>query len=460
MRDILEGLAARAGSFVELRYHRKETRRFEVERGRVENAAIQQRAGVSVRVLEGGTWGFAATSDPSEAAVTRAIETARGAAKASSAYRRNKIKTLPQGDPARGRFEEPGYQELYDKPLEAKIDVVLQAEREAREASSQVETARASYAEIFEEKAIVTSDGASADIRIVRPEFRVNAVANGLHRATYSEMIGVTGGWECVFARSPREMAEKASRSAVELAAADYAQGGRYKVILAPSIVGLLVHEAIGHTVEADFVLAGSAAAERVGQRVGSELVTLCDSGHSEHLPNAGGTIPVDDEGMLTQRTVIIEQGILKSYLHNRETAAHFGVAPTGNARAWEYADEPLIRMRNTYLEPGDRTLDELVSEIDDGFFLDGPLNGQADANAEFMFVAARAQRIRGGKLAEVLRGAAVTGNAFDVLLSIDGISKEFKWDMGSGYCGKGQPMKVDAGGPYVRCEVLIGGRS
>jgi TldD protein len=273
-------------------------------------------------------------------------------------------------------------------------------------------------------------------------------------------MVGVTGGWECVFRRSPGEMAEAASRAAVELAGAEHAEGGKFKVILAPSIVGLLVHEAIGHTVEADFVLAGSAAASRLGTRVGSEWVTLCDSGQSEHLPHAGGTIPVDDEGILTRRTVIIEQGILKSYLHNRETAAHFGVAPTGNARAWEYADEPLIRMRNTYLEPGDRSLDELIAEIDDGFYLDGPLNGQADANAEFMFVAARAQRIRKGRLAEVMRGAAVAGNAFDVLQSVDGISRDFKWDMGSGYCGKGQPMKVDAGGPYVRCEVLIGGRN
>ncbi|MBM3274004.1 MAG: TldD/PmbA family protein, partial [Candidatus Sericytochromatia bacterium] len=331
MRDQLERLASEAGGFVELRYHRKETRRFEVEKGRVENAAIQQRAGVSVRVLEGGTWGFAATSDPSQAAVAKAIDTARAAARASASYRRNKIPALPPGQPAKGKFEEPGYSELYDKPLEAKIDVVLLAEREARESSSQVETARAAYAEIFEEKSIVTSDGASADVRIVRPEFRVNAVANGVHRATYSEMIGVTGGWDCIFGRSPQEMAEKASRSAVELAAAEYAPGGRFKVILAPSIVGLLVHEAIGHTVEADFVLAGSAAADRIGQRVGSELVTLCDSGHSEHLPNAGGTIPVDDEGMLTQRTVIIENGLLRSYLHNRETAAHFGVAPTGN---------------------------------------------------------------------------------------------------------------------------------
>ena len=273
-------------------------------------------------------------------------------------------------------------------------------------------------------------------------------------------MVGVTGGGDCVFRdHSAQEMAERASQFAVDLAAAQYAPPGKFKVILAPSIVGLLVHEAIGHTVEADFVQAGSVAAGKVGQRVGSEIVTLCDSGVSEFYRGAGGTIPVDDEGVIAGRTVIIDKGILKSYLHNRESAAHYGVTPTGNARAWEYADEPLIRMRNTYIEPGDKSLEELISEMEDGFLLDGPLNGQADATGEFMFAVARAHRIRKGKLAEMMRGATISGVAFDVLRSVDGVSKEFKWDMGSGYCGKGQAMKVDAGGPYVRCDVLIGGR-
>jgi TldD protein len=147
------------------------------------------------------------------------------------------------------------------------------------------------------------------------------------------------------------------------------------------------------------------------------------------------------------------------SYLHNRETAAHFGVEPTGNARAWEYADEPLIRMRNTYIEPGSQTLEEILASTPDGYFLDGARNGQADSTGEFMFGVERAYRIRNGKLAELLRGVTITGNAFEVLQSVDAVSRDFLWDLGSGHCGKGQPAKVDAGGPYIRCRAIVGGR-
>jgi TldD protein len=229
-------------------------------------------------------------------------------------------------------------------------------------------------------------------------------------------------------------------------------------VILAPSIVGLLVHEAIGHTVEADFVASGSVAAGKLGERVASDLVSLYDSGQSEFSDGAGGTLPVDDEGVLTGRTAIIESGILRSYLHDRESAARFGVAPTGNARAWEYSDPPLIRMRNTYLAPGERDLEQMIEEMDDGYLLDGPRNGQADSTGEFMFGVSQAWRIRGGRRTELVRGVTISGLAFDVLRTVDAVSRDFRWDLGSGYCGKGQPAKVDAGGPYLRCEVILGG--
>ena len=460
MRDTLERIAGQHGGFIELRYHHKTSRRFDVEGGRLEAALVKERAGVGVRVLEGGTWGVAATSDTSEPAIRRAVDLAVSAARASANFRSRRLGDLPAVQLARGRFEEPGVRELQDQPLEAKIQVAIDAEARARASSTRIETARATYQELFEDKVIVTSDGASAEVRLVRPEFRVNAVvAQGTERATCTESYGATGGWDCLFRhRDPASMADEAARWAVDLSTASMAPGGKFKVILAPSIVGLLVHEAIGHTVEADFVQSGSVAAGRIGTRVASDLVTLCDSGASEHVGGAGGTIAVDDEGVVAGRTVVIDQGILSSYLHSRESAMHYGVAPTGNARAWEYADEPLIRMRNTYIEPGDRDLDEMIAEVEDGFLLDGPLNGQADATGEFMFAVARAHRIRKGKLGEVLKGATVSGSAFEVLASVDAISKAFRWDLGSGHCGKGQPMKVDAGGPYVRCEVLIGG--
>ena len=149
----------------------------------------------------------------------------------------------------------------------------------------------------------------------------------------------------------------------------------------------------------------------------------------------------------------------MKSYLHDRASAAREGVAPTGNARAWEYDDEPLIRMRNTYIEPGEQSLDELIAGIEDGYMLDSPSNGQADSNGEFMFGTMEAYRIQNGVKGPLLRGVNLAGKAFEVLGTVDGVSSEFRWDLGSGHCGKGQPMKVDAGGPWLRCQAILGGR-
>jgi TldD protein len=323
-----------------------------------------------------------------------------------------------------------------------------------------VASASCAYTEVFEDKAIVTTDGAKAWTRLVRPEFRVLAVAEGdgdLQRGY--ESVGSTGAWDCLFGRrAPEAMADSAARMAVDLLSAKHPEGGRQTVLLSPSLVGLLTHEAIGHTVEADFVAAGSCAAGKLGTRVASELVTLCDSGASEYHGGAGGTLLVDDEGVPTQSTVIIRDGILESYLHDRESAARFGVAPTGNARAWEYDDQPLIRMRNTYIAPGESSFEELLDGIEDGLVLDGPRNGQADANGEFMFGTQSAWKVRNGKRGELVRGVNLSGIAFDVLRTVDGVGRDFQWDLGSGHCGKGQPAKVDAGGPWVRCQVLVGG--
>lgn len=296
---------------------------------------------------------------------------------------------------------------------------------------------------------------------MVRPEFRVSAVAKDEGKLeSGSHSIGVTGGWDCLFrAQTATQISEEACKTAVDLLSSELPDGGLSTVILSPSIVGLLVHEAIGHTVEADFVLSGSVAQGKIGHRVGSDLVTLCDSGFSEYYEGAGGTIPVDDEGVIPTNTVIIKNGILTSYLHNRETAERFGVAPTGSARAWEYGDVPLIRMRNTFLLPGNSSLDEMIANTKDGYYLDGAKNGQADATGEFMFAVQKAYRIQNGKITHLLKGVTVSGLAFDVLQNVDMVSKEFKWDLGSGHCGKGQPAKVDAGGPYVRTKVLLGGK-
>ena len=253
-------------------------------------------------------------------------------------------------------------------------------------------------------------------------------------------------------------MARDAVEKAVALLGARQPKGEKATVILDPGMVGLIAHEAVGHTVEADFVLSGSIAKGRLGEKVASDLVTLVDSGLSDHAPNAAGTTYVDDEGVLGQRTILIERGVLRSYLHNRETAMLFGVESTGNARAFEYTDEPIIRMRNTYVEPLDYGFEEMVREVRHGYLLRGPRSGQADANGEFMFGAQEAYLIERGEIRELLRGVSISGRAFDVLSTVDAVGRDFSYEIGAGYCGKWQPAKVDGGGPHIRCVAIVGG--
>lgn len=460
MKDLLNEAIQNQDDFVELRWHNKESRGFYAEKGRIENTSAKKRSGVGVRVLCDGTWGFAFTSEPDKKSIIQAIDNARMSAKSSASFRKNKIQALAPGNFAKGEYTEKGIAELQSKTMEEKIDLVLKNQIKTESLSPLLQSVGVGYSEIFEEKSIVTTDGVDVSFSLVRPEFRISATAGKDGSLEIgSESIGVTGGWDCLFRdKNPEELGELATKTALDLLDSEFPEGGNTTVILSPSIVGLLVHEAIGHTVEADFVLAGSVAKGKLGQKVASDLVTLSDSGHSEFLEGAGGTLPVDDEGILTENTTIIENGILKSYLHNRETASLFGVKPTGSARAWEYSDLPLIRMRNTYLHPGNSSLDEMIQSTKDGYYLEGAKNGQADATGEFMFATQKAYRIQNGKITKLLKGVTVSGLAFDVLNQVDMVSKEFRWDLGSGYCGKGQPAKVDAGGPYVRTKAMLGG--
>jgi TldD protein len=461
MRSLLEEIVRGQAGWVELRYHRRRQNDFTVQKGRVDVANAQTVGGVGVRVLEAGSFGFASTVETDRASIQAAVVRAQGNAREVAKLQSKKVAALPVVEFAKGDYVLDGYEELEAKPLDEKLQTVIDLEKKTMGEAGAIHTAMSSYREIFEEKAVVTSDGASASQKLVRPELRLVAYAekDGDHNVGHNS-LGVTGGWTCLFDHpSADAIVEKTARQAVDLLGAPHITGGQATVILEPSLVGLLAHEAIGHTVEADFVLSGSVAAGKIGKRVGSELVTLCDSGHSEYMPGAGGEMPFDDEGIPVQNTVVIEDGILKSYLHNRESAAEFGVAPTGNGRAWLYSDEPLIRMRNTYLRPGATPLEEIIASTPEGYLIVGAGSGQADATGEFMFGSDYAIEIKNGKLGRKLREVTISGVAFDVLKSVDAVSSEFRWDLGSGYCGKWQPAKVDAGGPYLRCRLTLGGR-
>lgn len=455
--DVIESLSEI--TYAEARFHERRSMEVRVSQGKLEQSRINLLSGVSFRVLCDGAWGFSSTAETRKGELKKAFSDAVSVARSSSNAKAQEVR-LGKADLAVGTFTTRQRGPLDSHSLEEKVKLVVDTEKGARSYSERVKSAICSYREIIDEKVIVTSDGASAELYDFKPEFAVTAIASeGEKVMTAAESVGVTGGWIDLFEKgSPEEMAKRASEIAVRLLGARQPKGGPATVILDPGMVGLISHEAIGHTVEADFVLAGSVVKGKIGQQVASEMITLVDSGLSERQHSGAGTVLVDDEGVIAQETVVIDKGIMNSYLHNRETAKLFDVASTGNARAFVYSDDPLIRMRNTYIEPGDYDFEEMVREIPQGYYLKGPLGGQADANGEFMFGAQEAYAIEKGEIRELLRGVTISGQAFDALKSVDAVGKDFAFGIGSGYCGKWQLAKVDGGGGHLRCKATIGG--
>jgi TldD protein len=168
--------------------------------------------------------------------------------------------------------------------------------------------------------------------------------------------------------------------------------------------------------------------------------------------------IHVDDEGTPCQDTVLIENGVLRSYLHNKDSARRFNVEPTGNARAFAFSDEPLIRMRNTAIRPGSSRLEEMIADVEDGYYLVRSSNGQADSTSEFMFGVTFGHEIKNGKLGRAIRDVTIGGIAFDMLKTVTHVSDDQSWSCG-GMCGKKQMIPVGMGGPAIKCRIQMGGR-
>ncbi len=237
-----------------------------------------------------------------------------------------------------------------------------------------------------------------------------------------------------------------------------YAEAGVKTVVLGGDLAGMIAHEAVGHTVEADLVKMGSVAGPNLNKVVASPLVNLTDFAHTAFGKSAPLPVFVDDEGVLAEDAVLIKDGVLVGYMNDRESAAEFGVKPVGNARAWAFSDEPIIRMRNTAVLPGKDKHDDIIASVDDGYYLIDTNNGEADLTGEFMFGVCMGYEIKKGKLGRALMDTTVTGIAFDMLKTVDMVSDNINWSS-SGFCGKKQWIPVGMGGPELRCKITIGGK-
>jgi len=214
------------------------------------------------------------------------------------------------------------------------------------------------------------------------------------------------------------------------------------------------VHEAFGHLAEADLALSGGVLASTLGKKVASEVVTFYDDGT---INGAFGSFKYDDEGVQTQKTLLIKDGVVTGLMHNRETAKKLNTAPTGNARAEDFRVEPIIRMRNTYMSPRDHSFEELIESVKLGYYFKSFRGGQANLDGTFQVGIQEAYEIVEGEIGEPVRNASMSGNTLETLFKVDAVGKDF--ELSSGRCGKGQTAFIGDGGPHIRLkEVTVGG--
>ena len=255
------------------------------------------------------------------------------------------------------------------------------------------------------------------------------------------------------------ETAKRLGERAVELLSAPYVKAGTYPVVLDPILAGVFCHEAFGHLSESDFVYENERMKEIMvlGRQFGQPHLNIVDGAA---VPDLRGSFKYDDEGAPARKTDLIREGVLVGRLHSRETAGKMGEKPTGNARALDYRFPPIVRMTNTYIEPGETSFEDVIADIEEGVYARNWFGGTTSMEM-FTFSAGEAYMIRNGKIAELLRPVKLTGNLFTTLLNIDALGNDMDFNQGGG-CGKaGQmPLPVSNGSPHIRIrDVVVGER-
>ena len=414
--------------------------------------------GVSARVYRNRLYGFSSSADISEASVKRVIAEATKNAETLAKYTKDAPIDLPYI--GRGRFVNGHPVREIDRQylLALARDVDEYIVRHCPGLVSRTVLATTDSIE----KDQITDDAFDANTLMIRTHVIVYLVARGSdgNVVALDDYYGGRGYADEIFKTRDGLYAwiDQIYSDVMRKRDGVYTEAGVKDLILCPDLAGMLAHEAVGHTVEADLVRGGGVAKFCMNEQVASELVTLTDFAHTAFGKECDIPIYVDDEGTPGRDVTVIDHGILRGYMHDRLSAAEFGAAPTGNARAYDYIDEPVIRMRNTCIMPGTSTLDDMIAAVDDGYLLAYPANGQADATGEFMFGAGFGMEIKKGKLARPLRGATLSGYAFDLLKSVDMLSSDLVWRSG-GMCGKKTSIQTAMGGPAIKCRALIGGR-
>ncbi len=426
-----------------------------LEDGIVKEGSHSIEQGVGVRAMAGEKTGFAYSDELVRPALMQAATAAgaiarqgqQGAVQAWQAREGHRL-YLPV-DPVSNLADED------------KVNLLRDVDRATRALDPRVKQVMASLSGVHEVILVCSSDGVlAADVRpLVRMNVSVIVEDDGQREQGYSGGGARTGYEYFVDTGRPLEYGREAVRQALINLEAVPAPAGEMVVVLGSGWPGVLLHEAIGHGLEGDFNRKGTSAfSGRLGQQVASDLCTIVDDGT---LKERRGSLNIDDEGTPTQQTVLIEKGILKTYMQDKMNAGLMGVAPTGNGRRQSFAHIPMPRMTNTYMLPGEHSPDEIIASVEKGIYAKNFGGGQVDiTSGKFVFSASEAYLIENGKLGAPIRDATLVGDGPSVLREVSMVGDDLELDAGVGVCGKdGQSVPVGVGQPTLRIDKLtVGG--
>jgi len=442
--SILAALLSRGGEYGELFYERVRTLTVLLEDGRIERVLEGTDAGIGIRLVHREKTYHAHTTEcDRQALLSLARDLSRYAD--GDGIPVSLPASATQATPSSPVRISPSSREVAEK-----VGPVRTMDRVARGISGSIRQVRAIYGEAERRIEVAANTGTFAADDQTYTLLTVQAVAgNGSGLSMGYETGGGTRGWEFLEEVRPEALAETAARRAVRMLSAGRIPGGRMPVVLSSEAGGTMVHEAIGHGLEADLARRGlSVYRDALGQAVGSPLVSIVDDAT---IPGRRGSFGIDDEGVPGRRTLLVERGILRGFLYDRTHAGRDGAEPTGNGRRESYRHRPIPRMTNTLILPGTSSPDEILRSVDRGLLVRKMGGGQVNTvTGDFMFEVAEGYRIEKGRQGEPVRGATITGNGPESLRMIDRVGTDLGFGLGT--CGKeGQGVPVGDAQPTLR---------
>jgi TldD protein len=455
LEKVLKRAVSGGGGYADLYIEFRKSTLVMMEESRIEKAVTGTVAGFGIRLIRDRRTAYGYSNDFSESSMNEIADTVRAAVADLSPTRTDIILNMTKRHPVFIPVIKISPESV---PMQAKIAMLREGDETARKFSEAIRQVNIVYRDSSQRVKIFSSDGYIAEDERIYTTALVQVIAckGDLIQTGYETEGGMTG-FELFSDRPLREIAGKAAERAIRMLVARRAPGGRMPVVISSEAGGTMIHEAIGHGLEADLAQQNlSVYSGKLGQQVASPVITVIDD---STIPGKRGSFAFDDEGSLSRKNILVEKGMLRGYLYDKATAALDNTESTGNGRRESYANKPIPRMTNTFIAPGQERPEEIIGSVNKGLLVKKMGGGQVNTvTGNFVFGVQEGYLIENGKIGEMVRGATLIGSGPEVLGSIDMVGSDLGFSIGT--CGKdGQGVPVSDALPTLRIkEIVVGG--